>query len=66
MIGQTISYYPALRRDSRKRNKILEKLGEGRMGVLYKVQNFPTSVFQRVVENLRIPTFSVGTQGSAI
>ncbi len=35
MIGQTISHYPALwdsasRRDSGKRNKILEKLGEAR------------------------------------
>jgi hypothetical protein len=36
MIGQTISHYPALwdsatGRDSRKRNKILDKLGEGGM-----------------------------------
>jgi len=48
MIGQTISHYPALcpkdslrrdsasKRDSRKRNKILEKLGEARPNDLIK------------------------------
>ncbi len=33
MIHQTISHYPA-ERDAKKRHKILEKLGEGGMGVV--------------------------------
>ena len=52
MIGQIISHY-----------KIL---GEGGMGIVYKVPKLPASIFQRVVAVLRIPTFSVGTQWSSL
>ncbi len=40
MIGQSISHYPdEKRRDAKMRRKILERLGGGGMGVVYKSED---------------------------
>lgn len=44
MIGSTISHY-----------KILEKLGEGGMGIVYKRQSRRRADLQRVVATLSVP-----------
>ena len=50
MIGQTISHY-----------KILEKPRQINGGQVGEVRNSPTSDFQRVVENFRIPLLFSGS-----
>jgi hypothetical protein len=44
MIGETISHY-APEAHPPVVDKVMEKLGEGEMGVVYKVPKSPTSVF---------------------